>query len=279
MARDIVRKWMWAAVAGALAISAGPAVAKRNKPRAAAADVSGARSKLAGADTAAAVSAARALGGASKEQRSEAIASLSAALSVGVAPEVAMAAIDALAQLGAREAIGIVGSYRSHRRPKVRASAIRALAAVDLEGSKATIIAALSDREVDVRSAAARLIGEHGIRDGVDPLVALLRRGDEVPVQALGQLGDDKVAAKVAELIGVAPDALVSHALGAILLNPKFGPDDARLEVVKTLGGIPGGESIEALSNYVASIPAKPPRPSREEAELIVEKRLTEGGK
>jgi len=279
MFRTIARKWIFIAVGVALATSAGSVEAKRGKPRTAVVDVAGARTKLAGGDTAGAVNAARALAGVNKEQRADAIAALSAALAVGVAPEVAAAALDALAQLGGREALAVVRSYRGHRRARVRSASLRALAALDLDGAKATIVAALGDREPDVRATAGKLIGEHDIRAAVDPLVALLRRGDEVAVQALGQLGDSQVAAKVAELIGVAPDALVSHALGAILLNPKFGPDDARLEVVKTLGGVPGSESIEALSNYVASVPAKPARDSRAEAELIVEKRLTEGGK
>ena len=278
---SISRTWIWALAAVLLLTSVGDATAKRRKRRSkkegTVVDISGARSRLAGADAAAAVAAARKLGLAAGDQRAAAAAALAAALAVGVEPDVAIAALKSLAKLEQRRALVVIRSYGKHRQGRVRAETLRVLAALDLQGSNKKIVAGLSDRDPDVRTAAAILIAEHDLRQGVDALVALLRRGEELAVPALGQLADKKSAAAVSKLVGAAPDALVSRALGAMLLNPKFGPDDLRLEVVKTLGAVPGNESIEALSSYVASIPAKPPRASRKEAELIVEKRLTEG--
>jgi hypothetical protein len=57
-------------------------------------------------------------------------------------------------------------------------------------------------------------------------------------------------------------------------MRPDFKPEEARVEVVKALGKIPGNDSLEQLTNYIGAIPEKPPRDSRNEAENIVEARL-----
>jgi HEAT repeat protein len=140
------------------------------------------------------------------------------------------------------------------------------------------ILAALGDRDRGVRASAAKIVMNDRLRDAAPKLVTLLKRGDEVAAKPLGALADADLARQVAELIGTAPDGLVARTLGAMLLNKQFGPEEVRVEVVQSLGELPGSEAVEALTNYVGSVPAKPERASRKEAELAIEKRLSGGG-
>jgi hypothetical protein len=60
---------------------------------------------------------------------------------------------------------------------------------------------------------------------------------------------------------------------GKILLRADFGPDDARVQVVAALGKITLAESTDALAEYVAKTPAKPPAAITQEAELLLDAR------
>jgi HEAT repeat protein len=60
-------------------------------------------------------------------------------------------------------------------------------------------------------------------------------------------------------------------------LPPDFGPDTARVEVVRAIGKIDDKSAVTALQDYLANSPKKPTS-SRTEAQLIVDAR-TGGGK
>lgn len=213
-----------------------------------------------------------------KPEADQASMALAKALALGASPAVAAELLKGLAELGGAHHLELIRRYLAHRRARVRIAALRALARAGGKQADAQVVAGLSDHEADVRRAAADIIAEQKIRAGIEPLLTLLKRGDPSVVAPIGKLADPDIARAVSELIGAAPDALVSRALGAILLNSKFGPEEARVEVVKALSQVPGSESIEALSAYLSAVPAKPPRESRQEAELAVERRVSEGG-
>ncbi len=279
---------LWALVAVvAMATAAGDSQAKkrgkrgrdRAKARSAALNVEHLRSELAGADGLRAQAAADRLATAGKRQLENARSALQDALAVGLAPDVAIASLDALANLGKGADLGIVKLYLSHRRPSVRATALSSMAVLALPTAEGVIVGGLRDRELEVRKTAAGLIAEYKLKSGIGALVALLRRGEEDVIGPLGKLASAELAQAVADLQEKAPDRLVAKALGAMLLNPKFGPDDVRLEVVQILGGIPGGEAVKALDAYVASIPPSSKRESRAEALAASEKRRSGGGR
>ena len=232
------------------------------------------RAALEGADVAAATRAAQTLG---RDRSMEGLEALLDALALGLHPEVAAAALDALAQRPHPKAIDTLAHYLGHRNPKVRASAVTALAAIDDKRVDKFVLATLRDGHESVRAAGAAAVGKRRIKDGVAPMLKLMVKGDEATAPALAAMADADLAAKVAETVGTAPDAIIARCLGGMLMRADFKPEGARVEVVRALGRVPGQESIEQLSNYIASIPPNPPRPSRKEAESLMQKKL--GGK
>jgi hypothetical protein len=50
-------------------------------------------------------------------------------------------------------------------------------------------------------------------------------------------------------------------------------PDRLRLDVVRTIGGLGGAAATTALVEYVASVPAKDDRPSKREAQKLLDQR------
>jgi HEAT repeat protein len=260
----------------ALALPAtGSAQRKKKEKAAAPAEVAQAQKALVGGDVDAATKAALALG---KDRSQAGLDALLDALALGLHPQVAVAALDALAARRKPAALDTLVAYSEHRSPKVRASAVGALAAIDDRRTEKHILAALRDGHVSVRAAAAAAVASRKLKAGIEPMMALLVKGDEATATGLAALADPELAKNVAETIGRAPDAVVARCLGGMLARPDFKPDSARVEVVRALGRIDGQEALEQLTSYVASVPKNPPRQSRKEAEQLIQSRLG-GGK
>ena len=77
-------------------------------------------------------------------------------------------------------------------------------------------------------------------------------------------------------MLGQVPDALFCTALGDMLKRPDFGPEPIRVEVVKALAKVPGIDSTSALVEYVAATEKDKQRPSRLEAQKIVDPRSSQ---
>lgn len=260
----------------ALALPAtGSAQRKKKEKAVAPAEVAQSQKALVGGDVDAATKAALALG---KDRSQAGLDALLDALALGLHPQVAVAALDALAARRKPAALDTLVAYSEHRSPKVRASAVGALAAIDDRRTEKHILAALRDGHVSVRAAAAAAVASRKLKAGIEPMMALLVKGDESTATGLAALADPELAKNVAETIGRAPDALVARCLGGMLARPDFKPDSARVEVVRALGRIDGQEALEQLTSYVASVPKNPPRQSRKEAEQLIQSRLG-GGK
>lgn len=199
------------------------------------------------------------------------------ALALGVDPKVAEAALAGLAHFGSPRAFDVSAHYARHRNRRVRAAAISALGSINDERAVALVLAAMRDPHKDVREAAVNVVQMRKLQRGIEPMIALLKKGDEAPAAGLAAMADADLALSLGELIGVAPDAVLARTLGLVLMRPDFKPEGARVQVVRTLGKIPGSEAVEHLTSYIESIPEKPPRQSRREAEAIIEQRLTGG--
>ncbi len=254
----------------ALALSAPSqeANAQRRRPGKAA---PAAQSELRSSNVAKAVAAATALG---TSKSPKAMGELLDALAMGLHPRVASAALDAVALKAKQDSFDVVSFYMHHRNAKVRSSALRVMGALPDKRAKAMVLAALGDPHKSVRASAAEILAAQNVKKAIEPLMSLLKKGDEAAAPALASLANPDLARAVSELIGQAPDGLLARCLGAILMRPDFKPEEARVEVVKALGKIPGNDSLEQLTNYVGAIPEKPPRASRTEAEQIIEARL-----
>ncbi len=204
----------------------------------------------------------------------KAVTALLDALAMGLHPRVAAVALESLAKHGKGESYETVSYYMHHRSARVRSAAVKAMGSLNDKRAKKLVLAALRDSHKSVRAAAASILAASKDKRAIEPLIALLKKGDEASALALAALANADLARSLGELIGSAPDGLLARCLGAILMRPDFKPEDARVEVVRTIGKIPGNDSLEQLTNYLGSIPETPPRDSRSEAESIIEARL-----
>jgi hypothetical protein len=269
--RRRLRRAVIAAILGLLvpAASAGPG-GKKKPPKV---DVAAARKALLGTDEAAAAKAAETLG-TSKDQAAHdtLLDALSSGLSVNVAPK----ALAALAAAPAPADVGVIRIYARHRAPSVRAAADAALSGYP--EARKHLVRALGDTQAEVRAAAAVALAKAKAREGTERLFALLGKGDDGAVNAFGMMADPEMARAIGEQLGKVPDNALAKCLGLILVRSDFGPDEARVQVVRTIAKISGNAAIDALSNYVEATPAKPPRASRKEAEQVIAARLGTGG-
>jgi HEAT repeat protein len=264
-----------------LAVAAAPSAGKAKAPIKATAapaappvDVPAARAALTGADPEVAAKAAATLGGASAAEAHEALLD---ALALGVPAAVAADVFGALAAHPAPPDVTALRRYAGHRNPSVRGAALAALAGYPDPQAHAAIVAGLHDPVATVRAAAGAAAAKGRVRTAVDPLLALLSKGEVSAATALAALGDAELAKVLGEQLGQLPDVPLATCLGLMLKRPDFGPDTARVSVVRTLAKIQATEALTALTDYVEVTPKSPPRPSRHEAEMVVEAKM--GGK
>lgn len=209
-----------------------------------------------------------------KSKSTKAVGTLLDGLAIGVHPRVAIAALDALAKHGEEVAFDTLAFYLKNRNTLVRISALKAMSVLKNKEAKALTLAALGDANTSVRATAIEIAMQQKNRLSIGALIELLKKGEKASVPALSAMADNKNASDISKLFGVVPDNLLASCLGGILMRPDFKSEDARVEVVKAIGLIPGSVSIEQLTNYLGAIPKKPPRASRKEAEAIVDAKL-----
>lgn len=257
------------------------------------------RRGAAGAGEDAAVDAVKKLGALGTPRAMDA---LLGELSTGLSPKVATAALDVLvAHKPTAEdpsPLAVYSLYAHHRNAELRRRAYSGLAALPdaPAGSPAPaagqaaapttspavpmLIAALSDSSAEVRQVAAQALGTRHEKSAEPALIKLLLRKDPAAPLALGQIGGADTARALAEMIGNVPDRMILETLGELLKRPDFGPEQVRTGVVKTIGKMPGAQTLDILTDYVKmTAPDKnakdkaPPRPSRVEALKIIEQR------
>jgi HEAT repeat protein len=198
------------------------------------------------------------------------------ALALGAPPA---QAAPILAALGARKdprSIDVLKHFAKNRNPELRKKALLALGGIPDGKVVAALSDALSDSVEEVRAAAAKALGDRHEKSAEMRLIQLLRRRDAAAASALAQLGTPDLAHRIAEMLGDIPDALLCTAIGEMLKRPDFGPDNVRVELVKTLAKVPGLDSTTALVEYVAATEKDKTRQSRQEAQKIVDQRSSQ---
>jgi HEAT repeat protein len=141
------------------------------------------------------------------------------------------------------------------------------------------VVQGLHDPAGVVRNAAAAAAAKGHVREAIEPLFALLARGEESSARALAAMADPDLVRKIGDQLGKVPEPQLALCLGLILRRPEFGPDAERVEVVRAIAKIQDQAAINALTDYIDATPKNPPRQSRGEAEKIVEARLSGAGK
>lgn len=229
---------------------------------------------LHGAEVEAAAKAAETIGESASPAAHEALLD---ALAMGLPASVAVPAIAGLAKHPAPPDVMALVRYANHINPTVRNAAITALAQYPDPAATKVIVERLGDQVAVVRAAAAAAAAKGKIKKAVEPLLVLLSRGEEPAARALAAMADVTLAARIADQLGKVPAESLALTLGAILLRPDFGPDTARVEVVRAIGKIEDKAAVTALQDYLANSPKKPTT-SRTEAQMIVDARVG-GGK
>ena len=225
---------------------------------------------LADTDEARAIDAAAQLG---KSTDPKALEALVAALDAGTTPKVAVAECAALGGKKDVRALPILLQYARHRASEVRKAALAALAQLDDKRAAAALSAALGDSDAEVRAAAARGIADRRDKTAEDRLIKLMEHRDASAATALAAIATPQLAHRLSEMLGSVPDPILCTALGEMLKRADFGPEPIRVEVVHTLAKVPGVDSTAVLVEYVASTEKDKNRPSRLEAQKIVDDR------
>ena len=225
---------------------------------------------LADVDEGRAVAAAAALGASTDPK---ALEGLVAALDAGTTPKVAVAECAVLGAKKDTRAVAMLVQYAHHRASEVRKAALAALAEIADPRVSPALIAALGDSDAEVRAQAAKGIADRRDKSAEDRLVKLMEHRDASAAGALAAIATPALAHRLSEMLGAVPDPILCTALGEMLKRPDFGPEPIRVEVVHTLAKVPGVDSTAVLVEYVAVTEKDKNRPSRLEAQKIVDER------
>ena len=243
--------------------------AKKAAPTLPAEKLAKVRELLFGEDDAAALDAAKALG---QSGASNAIDPLVELLSVGAAPEREQAAVEALGGLADPRTIDVLEVYAGNHSPDVRRRAVKSLAAIKDEHVVPALLEALGDAAPDVRAAAADALAARPDPNAGPRLLARVKSNDAGAAPALGLLATPELVPELAELQGAVDDNVVAAALGEYVKRDDV-PDPLRVDVVHTIGRLSGAAATTALFEYLASVPAKDDRPSKKEAQKLVDEK------
>jgi HEAT repeat protein len=238
-------------------------------------DLGPAVSALNGSNNDAAVKAAETLATSSDPAAHEALLD---ALAFGMPPAVSIAAMNALSAHAAPPDVAALVRYAGHHNPAVRGAAVAALALYPAPAARKALVGGLHDMNPGVRAAAANAAAKAHAKEAVDAMLVLLARSEDSVSKALAAMADADLARKLGDQLGKVPDPMLAKTLGLVLKRPDFGPDAARVDVVRAIGKIQDTSAVAALTDYLDATPKNPPRQSRQEAQKMVEARLG-GGK
>ena len=205
----------------------------------------------------------------------DAVDKLSALAAGANGPEVRVACVTALGQIGVAKAIPVLAGLLSDANEDVAAASARALGLLKAKGTVTRLLAALLSRSAKVREASAEALGQIGAVEAVDPLTTLLRRDPETRVReraakALGEIGEVRAYDALVEALedkGPGVRVYAIEALGAL----KVEKIAARLAVVlekdpnplvreaaaAELANVGNGASIDVLIRVLTTAPEK----------------------
>ena len=216
-----------------------------------------------------AVAAASALGSLKKESR--ALDGLLAALQLGTPPLLTIALLEAVELHQTPTSIPVLQRYTRHRRQEIRVAAVKALGAIEDKKVISILIQGLADSNPMVRARAARILGERKERKAERPLFLMLKRRDTSAAGPLGIIAGPDTARHLGELIGDLPGAALANAFRTMLLRKDFNKDTLRDEIVKAVGRLSCKQSAAVLADYIASVPPKELRMSKNTAKALLE--------
>ena len=165
--------------------------------------------------------------------------------------------------------------YTGHRAPELRQRAIKALGTIKDPRVVPTLLARLGDAAPGVRAAAGEALAARRETTARPRLFALIKRGDMSAASPLAALATPDMIPQIAELAGSVDEGVLATTLGEYVQRGDV-PDRLRVDVVRTISGMGGAAATTALVEYIASVPAKDDRPSKREAQRLLD---TAGGR
>ncbi len=199
-------------------------------------------------------------------------------LAAGTSTARTQAALDALAKLAAAgalasaRAVEILELYSGHRTVEVRRRAVKALGELKDAIVVPTLLARLGDSAPEVRAVAGEALAARKETKATPRLYLLLKRGDMGAAGPIAVLATPDLVPQIAELAGSVDDSVLATALGEYVKRTDV-PDKLRVDVLRTIGRLSGAAATTALIEYVAAIPAKDNRPSKNEAMKLLDER------
>jgi HEAT repeat protein len=221
---------------------------------------------LASEDDDVAISAAKRLGEAGGAT------ALVSALALGLRPVVAAEALTAIGKSRDTKVVAALSLYAGNTNLPVRLAAVKALGQQTDPKTIDLLLERLGDSQPQVRAAAAEALSGRKVARAYPRLFLLVSRNDAGAAGPLGTLIPPSDIPRLAELHGRIDDNVLATALGEFLKRPEV-PDRLRLDVVKTVGRLPGAGATAALVEYLASVPDKDRRPSKDEAQRLIDQR------
>jgi HEAT repeat protein len=137
----------------------------------------------------------------------------------GLPPQLLQGAIDSLIALKQPSALPVLLELSLHRRWQVREQALTALATLRARSAQSTILYALDDPSEEVRSAAARALGDVGDARALPSLRLAFERGVKGAGESLAKLGTSKDVDLVLARAKDGDFSGVSAALGVALVR------------------------------------------------------------
>ena len=175
-------------------------------------------------------------------------------LETGPKDKITEAAIDSLGAISNPDSIPILIEYMNHRRPKVRITAINAIAEIKDKRVAEALKSALSDSDANVRKAAAYALGRYGDPSAVDILFKAFDRDVPEAAIAIGQIGGIDAAERLMGYAGKAPLDLLLPGFSEFLGRDDF-PTKGKIAVVDRLMELAGPEVKDFLKQYAAGLP------------------------
>lgn len=182
----------------------------------------------------------------------EAVEPLAERIRLGLPPDLLETAIVTLMALGQPNAGPVLYELSMHRRAEVRLRAIEAIAAVNPSGAERVLVAALSDSDPRVRSAAAVGLGEIRAAGSVEKLFLALDRGNMEASGAIGKIIAPGEVPRLSGYLGQVPFRNLGPALAEVLKRTDVS-EKSKLEIVARLQEVGTPEVKGYLGDLIAS--------------------------
>jgi HEAT repeat protein len=197
---------------------------------------------------------------------------LGAGLALGLRPAVASEALTSLGKIHDSHSTAVVALWSGNTNPQVRLAAVKALGKLSDPKVVDVLLERLGDSEAPVRTAAAEALAARKETRAEKRLFQLVTRNDAGAAGPLGAVMSPDAVPRLAELHGRVDDNVLATSFGEFLKRGDV-PDRLRVDVVRTVGRLQGAGATAALVEYLASVPERDSRPSKEEAQKVIDQR------